>query len=343
MTVPSSRTENYDELLTTTLKNYKGSLADNIYESNALLSYIMENGNVRRESGGEVITAGLRYGKNSTVQSYSPHDQLNTDPQDNLTRALYDWRFVAGSLNLSGPRLRKNSGEEQLFNLLEEELDDLEMALKSQLNDWILNAFDTGDEGENPLPLPLIVAKNPGNSSYNPVGGITGVDWSFWQNWATQSGATTLTQLKQDMRHSYNNAGKGTGGFPDLVLTDQKTKETYVAALDDQKRYRSESSPGQDFDAVVFKQADLIWDERFPNINGDTRYTGSEISSGGAYFINTEFFEMVVHRDAEFEPTDFKQPADQDAMVSQLLWQGAVLTNNRRKHAVLYDIDNDIV
>ena len=87
--VPSQNTVNYNDLLSTTLFNYRKTMADNIFKDSAFLAALREFGGVEHQGGGERIAVPLMYGKNSTVKSYSDYETLNTQPQDGMTTAFH--------------------------------------------------------------------------------------------------------------------------------------------------------------------------------------------------------------------------------------------------------------
>jgi len=63
MATPSST---YTEIVTTTLRNRSGELADNVSNSNALLARLSSKGNIRPADGGRVIVEELEYAENAT-------------------------------------------------------------------------------------------------------------------------------------------------------------------------------------------------------------------------------------------------------------------------------------
>jgi hypothetical protein len=58
------------------------------------------------------------------------------------------------------------------------------------------------------------------------------------------------------------------------------------------------------------------------------------------YMLNSAHIMMFVHGKANFAMQDegFQKPIDQDALVTQILFQGNMAVNNRRKLAVLAGI-----
>jgi hypothetical protein len=60
-------TPNLSEIITTTLRNRSGKLADNVSENNALLSRLKERGKIKPVSGGRTIVQELDYAENVTL------------------------------------------------------------------------------------------------------------------------------------------------------------------------------------------------------------------------------------------------------------------------------------
>lgn len=80
---------NLSELVTTTLRNRQGQLADNVSKSNAVLSAVNARGNIDMVSGGRTIVRELEYAENSTFQYYSGYETLDISPSDILSAARY--------------------------------------------------------------------------------------------------------------------------------------------------------------------------------------------------------------------------------------------------------------
>jgi len=82
---------NFDSLTATTLKNYRKTLEDNIFGSNALFYWLKRKNNMKTDNrGGGKIVAPLMYGKNSTAKSYSGYGVIDVIPQEGLSAAEYD-------------------------------------------------------------------------------------------------------------------------------------------------------------------------------------------------------------------------------------------------------------
>lgn len=62
---------NLSEIVTTTLRNRSGKLADNVTKNNALLMRLNKKGKVKPVTGGRTIVQEIMYAENSTVKRYA--------------------------------------------------------------------------------------------------------------------------------------------------------------------------------------------------------------------------------------------------------------------------------
>src|SRR6266478_4204961 len=68
---------NLSEIVTTTLRNRTGELADNMSRNNATLLRLTRRGNLKTFSGGRTIVQELNYADNQTFQWYSGFKELS--------------------------------------------------------------------------------------------------------------------------------------------------------------------------------------------------------------------------------------------------------------------------
>ena len=73
---------NLNEIVTTTLRNRSGKLADNVTNNNALLARMKKNGSIKPVSGGRTIVQELEYAQNGTYQRYAGYQVLNIQPSE---------------------------------------------------------------------------------------------------------------------------------------------------------------------------------------------------------------------------------------------------------------------
>lgn len=184
------------------------------------------------------------------------------------------------------------------------------------------------------------------------VGEIAAATYSWWRpNVATFGGSaatgqqfgltiTTYAGLKVGMHRMYNFCSRGAdGSAPNLIVADQVTCETYENALDQQIRYSNQALGDMGFDNIKVKGATMIWDELVPDL-----YTGTTaITTGTAFFLNTQFWKLVIDKETDFITTPFVEPENQTASSAKVLFMGQATTSNPRKCGVATRINQSIV
>ena len=141
---------NLNEIVTTTLRNRSGKLADNVTNNNALLSRMKKKGSIKPVSGGRTIVEELEYAQNGTYQRYAGYQVLNIQPSDVFTAAEFDWKQVAVAVTWNGLEIDvQNTGEEQIIDLLEARISNAEKTLRNNLS-YDLYSNGTADGGLGP-------------------------------------------------------------------------------------------------------------------------------------------------------------------------------------------------
>jgi len=305
----------FDELLSTTLKNYVPKLTDNIFSARPLF-YALTNGQtIRRVSGGTKIVVPVIYGTNSTAASYAGTDTIPTTAQTGISAAEYDWRQYAATVTISGIEEAKNNGEAQIIDLLEGKIFQTQETIIENMNTMFW-ADGTGNGGLDWNGLDLIIGK-PNTT----LGGIDPTDGNSW--WAsTETDEASALALKS-MSNVYNTVSVG-NDQPTIVITTQAAYESYEALLTTNVRYTDTDVAGAGFQNLLFKGAPVTFD--------------GACTAGEMMFLNTKYLQLVAHSDVWFKPTPFVRPTNQDAVFSQLLCYGNLTCSNRARQGYLFGI-----
>ena len=132
---------NLSELITTTLRNRTGKLADNVTDNNALLYRLKQKGNARPAAGGRTLVQELDYAENDSFLWYSGLELLNTTAQDVITAAEFDWKQCAVSVIFSGLESLQNSGKERVIDWLAARVTNAERTMTNKI---ALGVYATG-------------------------------------------------------------------------------------------------------------------------------------------------------------------------------------------------------
>ena len=306
----------FDEILSTTLKNYVPKLADNVFTARPLF-YALTNGQtIRRVNGGAKIVVPIIYGTNSTAGSYSGSDTIATTAQTGITAAEYDWKQYAATVTITGIEEAKNNGEYAIIDLLEGKIMQAEQTIIQNMNTMFWSD-GTGNSGKDMLGLNRLVGTG------NTVGGIdaTDSDNAWWRSTVTnQGGALTLAAMST----IYNTVSVG-NDQPTIIITDQDEYEKYEALLQPNLRYTSADVADAGFQNLLFKGAPVTYDS---DTNLDTKM----------FFLNTKYLRLVAHTETWFQPTPFVRPTNQDARYAQILCYGQLTCSNRARQGMLYGL-----
>ena len=132
---------NLTEIITTTLRNRRGRLADNVTNHNALLRKLNARGNIQMEGGGRTLVEELEYAENATFKYYDGYETLDISPADVFTAAEFDWKQGAVVVTVSGKERRQNSGKEQSIRLVARRLEKSVASIKRLSHSGIPNCM----------------------------------------------------------------------------------------------------------------------------------------------------------------------------------------------------------
>lgn len=324
MTSPGQSTlfTTFTELATTAYRNHSKDVADNCSRHNALYRRLYTKGKMRLEDGGISIVQPLDYAQNSTYQRYSSFDPLNVNAVDVLSAAEFPWRQVAVNVAASGLEIRSNSGETRIINFVKAKVKN---AQRSFANGLSLDIYSAGTATNQINGIQALVA----DAGTGTVGGINAANYAFWAN-TVQSAAAPLigaaitpsaATMELFFGQLYNTNTRGTDQ-PDLIVCSLDYFSFYETSQTSLKRYTTDANNAQSADggfvSLKYKNADCVFD------------TGaSGIPAAHAYFLNTDYLELVVHQDANMEIMPELKSVNQDAIVIPILFQGNLVVSNR--------------
>ena len=332
---------NLSEIVTTTLRNRTGELADNMSRNNAALLRLTRRGNVKTFSGGRTIVQELNYADNQTFQWYSGYQTLNIAPSQVFSAAEFPIRQAAVAVSISGLEELQNSGEEAIIDLLESRIMNAE--------DTFMNGLSQGVYGDGTVTnsvsgLQLLVPAS-GSTTTGVVGGIDRSQWTFWQSqaWsAATNGGTVLSSasILQQMDALWVQLIRGRD-YPDLIIADNVTYRYYLNALQAIQRIQVEGGAPDmaeaGFQSLKYMNADVVLDGGFQGFSTDPlppQISSSTSAVGGApsttmYFLNTKYIHWRPHSRRNMVPLDPDRfSVNQDAMVRLVGWAGNMTLSN---------------
>lgn len=313
----------FTELVTTTFRKHAKEIKDNVSKNNALYRRLVDKKQTRKEDGGLTIVAPLDYAQNSTYQRYSGYDVLNIGASDVISAAEYQWRQIALNVVANGLELRTNSGGSRIINLVKSRMKNATRTFK---NNFSADMYSDGTLSNQINGLQALVS----DTGAGTVGGIDSSVWTFWKN-MVQSAAAPLqgggaiipsaTTIESLWLPLWLALVRG-DDKPDLIVTDNNYFTFFETSQVSLKRYTNKTDADAGFVELKYKKADVIFDG------------GSGIPANHAYFLNTDYLELVTHPDADLTVMDEMKPYNQDAAVVPVLWMGNLVCSNRSLQGV---------
>jgi len=313
----------FTELVTTTFRNHRKTMFDNVSKHNAFCRRLLKSGQYRLEDGGLSIVMPLEYAENATYQRFSGFDVLNISASDVFSSAEFQWRQIAIHVASSGQELRTNNGDSRILNLAKQRIKN---AMNTFKNNFSVDLYSSGALSNQINGLQALVA----DAGTGTVGGIDSSTFTFWQN-KVQSAAAPIqgggaitpsaTTIESLMLPLWLAQTRG-DDQPDLIIADTNYFTFFEQSQGSLKRYTSDKG-SMGFVDLKYKRADVVYDG------------GSGIPANHMYFLNTNYLELVVHSQANLSVLEEMRPYNQDAAIVPILWMGNLACSNRSLQGVL--------
>lgn len=317
---------NLNEIVTTTLRNRSGELADNVTNNNALLARMKTKGSVMPASGGRTIVQELEYAENGTYQRYAGYQVLNIAPSDVFTAAEFDWKQAAVAVTWSGLETEvQNIGKEQVIDLLASRIKNAEKTFSNNLQ-FDMYSNGTADGGLQIGGLQLLVADAP---NAGVVGGIDRAQWPFWRNQifsgANNGGAAVSALNIQSYMNLLWLATKRQNDVTDFIVADNIYFNFYWTSLQAIQRITDNTKGKAGYQTLAYMGADVVPDGAI----------GASCPANHMYFLNTDYIKYRPSSRRNMVPLETVQSINQDANVRLVVWAGNMTLSNAQLQGVL--------
>ena len=324
--------ERLQEAFSLALEDRSKGYQDLVSNSNAILFMMKKKGQFKTFSG-PTIRERLLYNEAGTYTRYSGYQYLNPSPAELFNDAEFTPKLAAVSVTLSGEDILKNSGSNQIKDIMTSHIEAAEMELKDRFTE---DLHGDGTELNQIGGLQLALPTDPTQGSY---GGISRADNEIWRttSYNANSDFQDITQVNADsIKTILDNVmierSRGTMG-PDCIAMSQEHYIAYTAATVEIQRIQDENELGAlGFTNLKYygagKSVDVL-------LEGGI---GSAMPANTTYFIDTKGLKFRYHADRNFTKFGGKQmPVNQDAMVQHIGFYGNLTLCNPLHMAKLHD------
>jgi len=317
---------NLNEIVTTTLRDRSGSLADNFSNNNALIARMKKKGSIKPVSGGRTIVQELAYAQNGTYQRYAGYQTLNIQPSDVFTAAEFDWKQAAVAVTWNGLEIDvQNTGAAQVIDLLESRIENAEKTFINQLS-FDMYSNGTADGGLQMGGLQLLVADT---ATSGVVGGIDRAAWPFWRNQVFSGttnggGAVSATTIQNYMNQLWLGTKRNTD-VTDLIIADNNYFNSYWQSLQAIQRITQTDNGQAGYQTLKYMGADVVADGAI----------GAACPANHMYFLNTDYLKYRPSSKRNMVPLETVTSINQDASVKLIVWAGNLALSNAQLQGVL--------
>jgi hypothetical protein len=314
--------ERLQEVFSLALEDRSRGYADLVSNSNAILAKLKEK-NGWKSFSGPTIRERLLYNESGTYTRYSGYSFLNPMPAELFNDAEYTPKLAAVSVILSGEEILKNSGSNQLLDVMEEHIN----AAENELVDRFVE--DLHDDGTDTNQIGGLQAAVP-TTVTNIYGGIDRSSVTLWRTGSydgdTDFGAATAAaNIHDQYTRVLINHTRGKQG-PNLIAADSTHFRFFQQALVAIQRVQKEGKMAQlGFPSLAFAGAGYELDVV---LEGGI---GSAMPANTTYFLKVgdDGIRFRFHPDRNFVAFGGKQrPVNQDAIVQHIGFFGNVTLAN---------------
>lgn len=301
---------NVTDIVATTIERRSKKVQDNVTENNAVLTYIKDKGNERPFSGGTMIYEELSFAENGNAGWYSGYDLLPVAAQDVISAAQFDIKQCAVPVVISGLDELRNSGPEQMIDLMEARLKVAESTMANLLAAGVYSD-GTAAGGKQIVGLDAMVPITANSGTY---GGIDRATWTFWQTKSTTANpALTISTVQAAMNTMWASLVRGVDR-PNLIVMDNVFWGIFMGSLQPQQRFTDPSKANLGFPSIKFFDCDVVLDGGI----------GGNATTKTCYFLNTKFMHFRPHSKRNMVPLspNKRYAINQDAEVQILAWAG---------------------
>jgi hypothetical protein len=310
------------EAFSLALEDRSRGYADLVSNSNAILAMMKKKGGWKSFSG-PTIRERLLYNETGSYVRYSGYDFLNPSPTELFNDAEYTPKLAAVSVTLSGEDILKNSGSNQLLDIMEEHISAAERELQDRfVEDLHSDGTATNQIGGLKAAVPTSVTNIYGGIDRNTV---TAWKTGSYNGNSDFSAATSATNIHDQYTRVLINHTRGKQG-PNLIAADSIHYRFFQAALVTIQRVTREGeSSTLGFPSLAFAGAGYNLDVV---LEGGI---GSAMPANTSYFLKLgdDGLRFRYHPDRNFVAFGGKQrPINQDALVQHIGFYGNLTLAN---------------
>jgi hypothetical protein len=203
--------EDIDDMFMATMEEMDKEIQDELTVSHPIWEYLQRNNLIEYvDSIATHVHVPLRTKKNPTVKWHTAYEDADSTPAQLLDEAKFLYGHLTGRQMYNREELIKNSGPQQLIDLVESKADQLLSDINEEFADTIIGTQDA--DGRKPLGIGRIMDPTLAVGGINPAT----AGYEFWKPFKCEKSAgvnfALATEFRDGMRKLYRNIHTSGGG-----------------------------------------------------------------------------------------------------------------------------------
>jgi hypothetical protein len=264
--------------------------------------------------GGYQIEVPLMFSRMAAGGWYSGYQTLNVQPTDSIQNGALAWKQAYSAVTVDGLTLLRTDGADSIVDYIATQFKQAEMDLFDNLGVGLFS------DGSNTLLLDGLVEVVDNGSVQSTYATISHSANTWWNS---NIDSTTTTMSLVALNNLFMNCTAG-GRAPTIIVSNNTNYSRYWNLNLTPQQFPVQPG-GKDvqlaqagFENLLFNGVPWVTDS----------HVGTTAALGGPYFLNEDYFELIVSEMANFKLQDFQTPVNQDAMTALLLWAGNLTCGN---------------
>jgi len=320
----------YDNITAITRKYWLKQFPQLIYDQSPLFKKLSAKG-TKPESGSSIMQPVMYAGLNGGA--YSPFDTFDISGKEIITAANFNWKYYQVSIVLSRDELLKNAGPEGVKKVMDAKMKMARNTMVENLSSAALafGANGSSDSGEALHSLDNMLEDASGSLSapQDTYGGIDKSLHTWWAGKTIDGGAADDGPVWSTMNLLWASIVDGSE-HPDLGLMHPSSIASYMANQQTYQRYMHQDSLDAGFMTAQFNGIPIMGDRHVSGASSTT-------TENRIYLLDTEYIDLIVHRDENFRLEPFAKPVDQAVIVGHIMWAGELTSSDPSRSGAVED------
>lgn len=300
-----SSTLNWANINSTTDRVLSHRIKDQIFKSNAFFTKCPKDS----VDGGAWLAEPVFYAE-GPGGSYSGTEALDASEVEQVTNAIFPWKFYWAGAAIRNQDILMNSGRKGVIKLVNVKNQIMRLSMQNRLGQGLYS------DGSIASAITGLGAMVTGSGTI--YGGISKTTNAWWR---ANVDSSTATLTLAHMRTQMGNASQEGISKPNLILGRQVQYNRFWVLLQPQERFINASMASAGFTNLSFEGVPFVVDSHVPD--------------NYIYYLTTKYMSFKYHSAENMKIVGWRSPVEKPQLkINHMLWAGNLCGSNCRFQAV---------